>query len=68
MFYPSNTHHHHHHHQAIQEPGDFVVTFPRSYHAGFNTGFNLAEAVNFASTDWIPFGVDSLANYKTTKR
>ena len=30
-----------------------MVTICGGYHAGFNFGFNLAEAVNFALSDWI---------------
>ena len=50
-----------------QHAGQFVITFPRAYHAGFNHGFNFNEAVNFAPQDWEPFGeegVQRLRNYR----
>ena len=41
----------------VQHAGEFVVTFPRGYHAGFNLGFNCAESVNFALGSWIHLGL-----------
>lgn len=49
---------------ADQQPGEYVITYPRVYHAGFNAGFNFNEAVNFTMTDWVDFGVLATNNYK----
>jgi len=49
---------------ALQQKGQFVVTFPRSYHAGFNLGFNIAESVNFATEDWLPFCKEAVNRYR----
>ncbi len=50
-----------------QRAGQFTITFPQAYHAGFNHGFNFNEAVNFAPADWEPFGaagVDRLQEFR----
>ncbi|XP_047669378.1 lysine-specific demethylase 4A isoform X2 [Tachysurus fulvidraco] len=39
-----------------QDAGQFIVTFPYAYHAGFNHGFNCAESTNFATQRWIDYG------------
>ncbi|EGF99064.1 uncharacterized protein MELLADRAFT_40457, partial [Melampsora larici-populina 98AG31] len=48
-----------------QRPNEFVVTCPRSYHSGFNHGFNLNEAVNFGLPDWLADGSICVDRYKT---
>uniref|UniRef100_A0A8C2Q2M3 [histone H3]-trimethyl-L-lysine(9) demethylase n=1 Tax=Cyprinus carpio TaxID=7962 RepID=A0A8C2Q2M3_CYPCA len=42
--------------KITQEAGEFMITFPYGYHAGFNHGFNCAESTNFASIRWINYG------------
>ncbi|XP_058455418.1 lysine-specific demethylase 5 [Malaya genurostris] len=51
-----------------QHAGEFVVTFPRAYHAGFNQGYNFAEAVNFAPADWMKMGRECVNHYSKLRR
>lgn len=53
---------------VLQRPGMFVVTFPQSYHGGFNQGFNCAEAVNFCPPDWLSWGSISTVRYSLYHR
>jgi [histone H3]-trimethyl-L-lysine4 demethylase len=51
-----------------QRAGEFVITFPQAYHAGFNHGFNFNEAVNFAPADWEPFGESGVRRLQEFRR
>ncbi|TKW18356.1 hypothetical protein SEVIR_5G426200v4 [Setaria viridis] len=39
--------------RLVQNAGEFVVTFPGSYHSGFSHGFNYGEASNIATPEWL---------------
>ena len=54
--------------RAVQRPGEWVITLPRAYHAGFSHGFSVAEAVNFCLTDWIPYALSAHEWYRTISR
>ncbi|KAL2942708.1 putative lysine-specific demethylase JMJ16 [Bienertia sinuspersici] len=54
--------------RCVQNAGEFVMTFPRAYHAGFNCGFNCAEAVNVAPIDWLPHGLNAVELYREQRR
>ncbi|KAI8007277.1 putative lysine-specific demethylase JMJ16 [Camellia lanceoleosa] len=45
--------------RCVQNSGEFILTFPRAYHSGFNC----AEAVNVAPVDWLPHGQDAIELY-----
>ncbi|KAK2983960.1 hypothetical protein RJ640_009683, partial [Escallonia rubra] len=49
--------------RAVQNSGEFILTFPRAYHCGFNCGFNCAEAVNVAPVDWLEHGQSAVELY-----
>ncbi|RWS26552.1 lysine-specific demethylase 4C-like protein [Leptotrombidium deliense] len=42
--------------KITQEPGEFMITFPYAYHAGYNHGYNCAESTNFALQRWVEYG------------
>lgn len=54
--------------RVVQHSGEFVLTFPRAYHAGFNCGFNYAEAVNVAPIDWLEHGQCAVELYSEQHR
>lgn len=54
--------------RAVQHSGEFVLTFPRAYHSGFNCGFNCAEAVNVAPVDWLEHGQSAVELYSEQHR
>lgn len=37
----------------MQRKGEFIITLSSAYHSGFNFGFNIAEAVNFCTPEWL---------------
>ncbi|KAJ7693917.1 jumonji superfamily protein [Mycena rosella] len=51
-----------------QRAGEFVITCPKSYHAGFNHGFNFNEAVNFALPDWLTYGRECVQRYREHRK
>ncbi|KAI8031783.1 putative lysine-specific demethylase ELF6 [Camellia lanceoleosa] len=45
--------------RLIQNPCEFVATFPRAYHVGFSHCFNCGEAANFGTSKWLKVAKDA---------
>ena len=45
---------------TVQTAGEYIVTFPRVYRAGFSQGPNCIETSVFAPAEWIPHGINSM--------
>ncbi|MES1910850.1 MAG: hypothetical protein MHM6MM_003376 [Cercozoa sp. M6MM] len=48
--------------------GEFILTWPRGHHSGFNRGFNVATAVNLAINAWLPYSIASQYRMCVCKR
>nr|CAD1820031.1 unnamed protein product [Ananas comosus var. bracteatus] len=52
--------------RLVQNAGEFVVTFPGSYHSGFSHGFNCGEAANIATPEWLRVAKDAAVRRAST--
>jgi hypothetical protein len=46
-----------------QKAGEFILVFPKTYHAGFSHGYNCGEAVNVITKEWLPFYDEAIKDY-----
>ena len=53
--------------KTLQKPNEFILTLPGSYHAGFSTGINIGEAVNFAKKSWLEYGLKCQEIYRKSR-
>ncbi|KAL3644975.1 hypothetical protein CASFOL_010155 [Castilleja foliolosa] len=49
--------------RCVQNPMEFVVTFPGAYHTEFSCGYNISESAFFAPFDWLSHGQDIVELY-----
>ncbi|KAF8821913.1 histone lysine demethylase JMJC1/KDM5D/JARID1D [Cardiosporidium cionae] len=50
--------------RAIQNENEFILLWPRTFHAGFNSGLNCNEACNIAPAFWLDTGYRSIDAYR----
>ena len=53
--------------RAVQKPGEFIITAPKSYICNFSLGLNINESVNFATEEWLHYCPGSLKLYRDWK-
>lgn len=52
---------------TLQKPGEIILTFPESYHAGFSVGYNCTEAVNFTCPTWLKWTDKAMRIYMKSR-
>ena len=50
--------------RVLQNPGEFVLTMPRAFHASFSHGFNVEERAAFGTVDWLAWGARGAALHR----
>ena len=50
--------------RSVQEPGQFIVVFPRSYTSSFCAGYSVSESVYFAPRDYLDFAQTEFENIR----
>ena len=43
---------------TIQQPGEYIIKFPKSYSSTISFGFNLSEEVNLATNAWLNYSIE----------
>ncbi|KAI5953426.1 ECM5 [Candida jiufengensis] len=43
---------------TVQNPGEFIIKFPKTYSSSKSYGFNFCEEVNFASSVWLDYALE----------
>ena len=53
--------------RTIQEPGQFIVVFPKSYTSNLSTGYSLSESVYYAPREYLDIMHTEFENMKDSK-
>ena len=44
---------------TLQEPGECIIKFPKTFSSTISFGFNLSEEVNLATKSWLDYALES---------